>query len=313
MSKVPRTLSRVTYKEDLKTVESQQYDLETLQAATNNFSIDNKIGGGAFGLVYKGNLLDGQEIAVKRLSHDSSQGEKEFRAEIELLTKLQHRNLVRLLGFCLKNGEALLVYELVTNKSLDYFLFDAEMNPKIADFGLARISGHKQTHVHTSKVAGTEGYISPEYRYHGKFSTKSDVYAFGALVLEIIGGRSIGSQSGDLPENLMGTAWRCWTDGKPLELMDPMLKDSCSSEEVLKCIHLGLLCLHDNVDKRPDMSTIVHKLNSNPEAVTLAMPQPGFFYNCVSDQSNTSLTTQSVISSTCDIDSKVWPPFKNCR
>ncbi|GAB4830982.1 hypothetical protein Ancab_040218 [Ancistrocladus abbreviatus] len=168
--------------------ETLQYDFSTLEAATNNFSNDNKIGEGGFGAVYKGTLPDGQEVAVKRLSANSCQGAEQFKNEVELLAKLQHKNLVRLLGFCLVAIEKLLVYEFIPNKSLDFFLFDPEkqgqldwsrrykiivgiargmlylhedsrfkiihrdlkasnvlldedMNPKISDFGMARIFG----------------------------------------------------------------------------------------------------------------------------------------------------------------------------
>ncbi|KAM7461126.1 hypothetical protein LguiA_029247 [Lonicera macranthoides] len=104
--------------------QSLQFDFGTIQAATNNFSDENKIGEGGFGMVYKGTLTDGQEIAVKRLSKSSGQGAKEFKNEVVLVAKLQHRNLVRLLGFCLEGEEKILIYEYVSNKSLDYFLFD---------------------------------------------------------------------------------------------------------------------------------------------------------------------------------------------
>ncbi|GAB4826744.1 hypothetical protein Ancab_040005 [Ancistrocladus abbreviatus] len=113
-----------TANEDFITVASLQYDLGTLQAATNNFSNDNKIGEGGFGVVYKGTLTGGQEIAVKRLSASSVQGVEQFKNEVVLVAKLQHRNLVKLLGFCLAGEENLLMYEFVPNKSLDYFLFD---------------------------------------------------------------------------------------------------------------------------------------------------------------------------------------------
>ncbi|KAK9716436.1 hypothetical protein RND81_06G233200 [Saponaria officinalis] len=349
--------STKTNKGDFATADSLQYDLATIQAATNNFSDDNKLGRGGFGFVYKGTLSDGQEIAVKRLSHGSGQGDKEFKTEIELLAKLQHKNVVRLLGYCLMEDEALLVYELLPNKSLDYFLFDnkkreelnwalrfeiikgiakgllylhedsplrtvhrdmksgnvlldANMNPKIADFGLARICSVDQTHIDATRVVGTRGYMSPEYLLHGQFSVKSDVYAFGVLLLEIISGRRIG-QSSELSENLMSFAWRCWADEKPLALMDPLLlkDDSCSSDEVIKCIHLGLLCVQDDLTKRSNMSTIVHKLNSNPEIATLLMPQhPGFLYNSTSDQSMTTLTTQTITGS-----SSAWSNVKNSR
>ncbi|XP_058197644.1 cysteine-rich receptor-like protein kinase 10 isoform X8 [Rhododendron vialii] len=110
--------------DDISTVQSMQYDLSTVQAATNNFSDNNKIGEGGFGPVYKGFLPDGQEVAVKRLSRTSGQGATEFKNEMVLVAKLQHRNLVRLLGFCLEGKEKILIYEFVPNKSLDYFLFD---------------------------------------------------------------------------------------------------------------------------------------------------------------------------------------------
>lgn len=124
-AKKRRTKTRVVSEtgDDFTTVESLQYDLTTLQSATNNFSIENKLGDGGFGSVYKGTLSNGQKIAVKRLSLNSSQGLQEFKTEVLLVAKLQHRNLVRLLGFCFDGQEKLLVYEYVPNKSLDNFLF----------------------------------------------------------------------------------------------------------------------------------------------------------------------------------------------
>ncbi|KAI8525192.1 hypothetical protein RHMOL_Rhmol13G0210000 [Rhododendron molle] len=109
--------------DDILKVDSLQFDLGTIEAATKNFSNDNKIGEGGFGLVYKGLLPDGQEVAVKRLSRTSGQGAQEFQNEMALVAKLQHRNLVRLLGFCLGGEEKILIYEFVPNKSLDYLLF----------------------------------------------------------------------------------------------------------------------------------------------------------------------------------------------
>ncbi|KAM1890743.1 hypothetical protein ACFX14_034095 [Malus domestica] len=186
-----------------KTVESLQFRLETIETATNKFSDDNKLGEGGFGAVFKGTLGNGHEIAVKRLSKSSTQGVQEFQNEVVLVAKLQHRNLVRLLGFCLEGEETLLVYEYVPNKSLDKFLFepkkreqldwsrrcmiiggiargilylhedsrlrvihrdlkasnillDGEMNPKISDFGMAKMFGvDGQTQGNTERVVGT--------------------------------------------------------------------------------------------------------------------------------------------------------------
>lgn len=108
---------------EISTAESLQYHFNTIRDATTNFSTDNRIGEGGFGVVYKGKLPDGQEIAVKRLSGSSGQGVEEFKNEILLIAQLQHRNLVRLLGYCFEGEEKILVYEFVPNKSLDYFLF----------------------------------------------------------------------------------------------------------------------------------------------------------------------------------------------
>ncbi|KAL7213352.1 hypothetical protein ACSBR2_015966 [Camellia fascicularis] len=116
---------------EILAVQSLQFDLATIQVATNNFSDDNKIGEGGFGSVYKGILSNGQEIAVKRLSRNSGQGAEEFKNEVVLVAKLQHRNLVRLLEFCLEGEEKILIYEFVLNKSLDYFLFDPQEQEKL--------------------------------------------------------------------------------------------------------------------------------------------------------------------------------------
>ncbi|KAK9706469.1 hypothetical protein RND81_07G127300, partial [Saponaria officinalis] len=306
------------------TVESLQFELVTLQNATNYFSHQNKLGEGGFGAVYKGTLQSGLEIAVKRLSRDSGQAVQEFKNEVLLVAKLQHRNLARLLGFCLDGHEKLLVYEYVANKSLDGFLFDdskrrllswevrykiivgvargmlylhqdsrpriinrdlkvsnilldSDMNPKIADFGMARMFGVDQSHGNTMRLVGTYGYKSPEYAMHGQFSVKSDVYSYGVLVLEIISGKrnSTFYQSG-YAEDLISYAWKKWKDGATFDIVDPAIRQPCSASEVTRCIQLGLLCVQQSANKRPTMATVVHKLVVSSSV--LPMPQqPAFF------------------------------------
>ncbi|KAH0857540.1 LOW QUALITY PROTEIN: hypothetical protein HID58_085801 [Brassica napus] len=107
------------------------FEMHTIRTATNNFSSSNKLGQGGFGPVYKGKLVGGQEIAVKRLSSSSGQETEEFMNEITLISKLQHRNLVRLLGCCIKGEEKLLIYGFLENKSLDVFLFDSSLKFEI--------------------------------------------------------------------------------------------------------------------------------------------------------------------------------------
>ncbi|CAF2238466.1 unnamed protein product [Brassica napus] len=341
---------------DISTTNSSQYDFKTIEVATNNFSSSNKLGEGGFGEVYKGTLSTGTEVAVKRLSKMSGQGTREFRNEAVLVSKLQHRNLVRLLGFCLEGEEKILIYEFVPNKSLDYFLFDpekqgqldwsqrykiiggiargilylhqdsqltiihrdlktsnilldADMNPKISDFGLSTIFGIDQTQGNTNRIAGTYAYMSPEYALQGQFSMKSDVYSFGVLVLEIISGKK-NSNVYQMDEtstagNLVNNAWRLWRNGSPLELLDPSIGRNNQSNEVTRCIHIALLCVQDNPEDRPMLSTIILMLTSN--TISLPVPQlPSFFprsrpeFEQVSMSESSQSTVKSVSDSICD-------------
>ncbi|XP_071905787.1 cysteine-rich receptor-like protein kinase 25 [Coffea arabica] len=304
--------------------ESLQYSLTEIQIATNNFSMDNKIGEGGFGRVYKGVLGNGQEVAVKRLSRSSVQGAEEFKNEIVVVAKLQHRNLVRLLGFCLEGEEKILIYEFVANKSLDYFLFDPEnkrslnwsrryniiggiakgllylhedsrlrivhrdlkvsnilldgnMSPKIADFGMAKICGVDQYEGNTNRIAGTVGYMAPEYTRWGQFSLKSDVFSFGVVILEIVTGKKSSDfhQSRD-SEDLLSYAWNHWRLGQTLALLDSSIGDSYARNEVIQCIQVGLLCVEEDASKRPTMASVVCMLN--PASVSLPTPhRPAVF------------------------------------
>ncbi|KAK2644258.1 hypothetical protein Ddye_019453 [Dipteronia dyeriana] len=299
------------------------FDFEKLATATNNFHLTNKLGQGGFGPVYKGELQDGRNIAVKRLSKASGQGLEEFKNEVVVISKLQHRNLVRLLGCCIDREEKMLIYEYMPNKSLDAFLFDPlkqqlldwkkrfniiegisrgllylhrdsrlriihrdlkpsnilldkELNPKISDFGMARIFGGSEDQANTIRVVGTFGYMSPEYIMEGRFSEKSDVFSFGVLLLEIVNGRrNTGFYHDDESLSLLGYAWKLWNENNTVALLDPVISNPCFLSEISRCIHVGLLCVQEFVKDRPTMSTVISMLNS--EIVDLPTPkQPAF-------------------------------------
>ncbi|XP_034895763.2 G-type lectin S-receptor-like serine/threonine-protein kinase At4g27290 [Populus alba] len=312
-------LQRRSNNKDLKEeLELPFFNMDELACATNNFSVSNKLGEGDFGPVYKGTLTDGREIAVKRLSKNSRQGLDEFKNEVKHIVKLQHRNLVRLLGCCIEGDENILVYELLPNKSLDFYIFDEtrsllldwskryniingiargllylhqdsrlriihrdlktsnilldhEMNPKISDFGLARSFGENETEANTNKVAGTYGYISPEYANYGLYSLKSDVFSY----------KSRGFRHPDHHLNLIehhGFAYQAWIlfkQGRPLELAAGSKVETPYLSEVLRSIHVGLLCVQENPEDRPNMLYVVLMLGNEDE---LPHPkQPGFF------------------------------------
>ncbi|KAL5063206.1 hypothetical protein RYX36_024943 [Vicia faba] len=155
-------------------------------------------------------------------------------------------------------------------------LLDNDMNPKISDFGLARAFGGDHDEANTVRVVGTHGYMPPEYAVYGSFSVKSDVFSFGVIVLEIISGRK--SREFFNPEhnlNLIGHAWRLWSEDKQLEMIDESLKDSVVMDEALKCIQIGLLCVQDRADDRPEMSSVVLMLNG--ERALPSPRKPGFY------------------------------------
>ncbi|CAN4095283.1 unnamed protein product [Withania somnifera] len=270
------------------TAESLQYDFTTIEAATIFFSEENKIGVGGFGDVYKGELVSGQEVAVKRLSRMSSQGIEEFKNEVVLVAKLQHRNLVKLLGFCVQGEEKILIYEFVPNKSLDYFLFD---------FGMARIIGVDQTEGSTKIIVGTYGYMSPEYAMYGQFSVKSDVFSFGVLLLEIISGkRNRSFYQEDKFDDLIIHAWNVWKDGRAMELVDPtLISDSNSMSKIMRCVHIGLLCVQNDLNKRPTTALISHILST--DSIILPEPdRPASFKDYTRTGNMDQLTSNSISS-----------------
>ncbi|KAJ7948570.1 Receptor-like kinase [Quillaja saponaria] len=311
-------LERVTKRE----VKLPLFSFTSVCSATDNFSASNKLGEGGFGPVYRGKLLTGDEVAVKRLSRRSGQGWEELKNEALLIAKLQHNNLVRLLGCCIEGDEKILIYEFMPNKSLDFFIFDStkrrtldwgtrvqiidgiaqgllylhqysrlriihrdlkasnilldiNMNPKISDFGMARIFGGNELQANTNRIVGTYGYMSPEYALEGLFSIKSDVFSFGVLLLEIVSGKKNTGfyQTGSL--NLVGYAWDFWTSGRGMDLMDPVLEEDSSKHKVIRYVNIGLLCVQESAADRPTMSDILTMLGN--DSTVLPYPkQPAF-------------------------------------
>uniref|UniRef100_F6GSL9 Cysteine-rich receptor-like protein kinase 1 n=1 Tax=Vitis vinifera TaxID=29760 RepID=F6GSL9_VITVI len=312
------------------------FKYETLERATNFFDSSRKLGQGGAGSVFKGTLPDGRTVAVKRLFFNTRQWVDEFFNEVNLISRIQHKNLVGLLGCSIEGPESLLVYEYVPNKSVDQILFgknptsckdgtqglswqqrfeiivgtaeglaylhggsevkiihrdikgsnillDENLNPKIADFGLARCVAPDKSHVSTG-IAGTLGYMAPEYLVRGQLSEKADVYAYGVLILEIVCGRKncIFVQGSD---SVLQTVWKHYKSNSVVRSVDPSLKGDFPLNEARNVVQIGLLCTQASFALRPSMSQVVQMLTDQNSVIPEPM-QPPFLNASVLDPSN---------------------------
>ncbi|XP_035839781.1 putative serine/threonine-protein kinase isoform X1 [Helianthus annuus] len=344
--------SRVQKKETSSHRELEGYSLDNirnfsykeLQLATHNFDRSTKIGRGGFGVVYKGILKDGTQVAVKTLCAESKQGVREFLAEINTISNVRHRNLVELIGCCVEGTHRILVYEFVENNSLDHailgkksnaielnwekrskicigtarglaylheelkphivhrdikasnILLDKNFAPKIGDFGLAKLFPDSITHIST-KLAGTTGYLAPEYVLGGQLTLKADVYSFGVLVLETISGKSSSLSSwGTTQKVLLEWAWELYQEGKLLELVDHDLK-TYPKDDVTKYIKVAFFCTQATANRRPSMSQVVEMLSRNVKLNEKELTPPGFYQDSNENKKASDASTSHQISS----------------
>ncbi|XP_066166893.1 probable LRR receptor-like serine/threonine-protein kinase At1g56140 [Oryza sativa Japonica Group] len=313
-----------------------------LRLATDNFSSQNILGEGGYGMLYKGKLSDGRVIAVKQLSQSSHQGKSQFVAEVTTISAMQHRNLVKLHGFCIDSNTPLLVYEYLQNGSLDTALFghsrlnldwgtrfniilgiasgltylheessvrivhrdikasnillETDLTPKISDFGLAKLYDEKQTHVST-RIAGTLGYLAPEYAMRGRLTEKVDVFAFGVVVLEIVAGRS--NTNNSLEESkiyLFEWLWDLYEKEQVLGIVDPSLKDF-NNNEAFRVIRVALLCTQGSPHQRPPMSKALAMLTGEVELSEVVV-KPSYITEWQLRDVNRSYATSSYSGST---------------
>ncbi|KAL1355355.1 hypothetical protein AAHE18_05G108000 [Arachis hypogaea] len=306
---------------------SLNFKYTSLERATGSFDETNKLGQGGFGTVYKGVLPDGREIAIKRLYFNNKHRAGDFYNEVNIISSVEHKNLVRLLGCSCSGPESLLVYEYLPNRSLDRFIFDknkgrelnwekryeiivgtaeglaylhensktkiihrdikasnilldAKLRAKIADFGLARSFQEDKSHISTA-IAGTLGYMAPEYIAHGQLTEKADVYSFGVLLLEIVTGRQNNrSKAAEYSDSLITVAWKHFQSGTAEQLFDPNLQlhedynNSSVKNEILRVVQIGLLCTQENHLLRPTMSKVLQMLTKKEEQLVAPSNPP---------------------------------------
>lgn len=316
--KLPKELEDLFKKHATK---GKLFDYQELLTATSNFKADNMIGKGGSSEVYRGILQDGKELAVKILK-PSGDASKQFVSEIEMLTSLDHKNIISLLGFCFEKNCPLLVYNLLSRGSLEdnlhgnqrsgnwlgwkerykvalgvaealahlhtavaepvihrdvkssNILLSDDFNPKLSDFGLAMLASSSTYHIDNPHVAGTFGYLAPEYVMHGKVNDKIDVYAYGVVLLELLSGRKPidrGHKNG--LENLVIWAKTILEGGKSNDLLDPTLVDSHDHDLLEQMVLSASLCIRRTPILRPEMSQVVKLLQGDPKSVEWAREQ----------------------------------------
>ncbi|CAL1412518.1 unnamed protein product [Linum trigynum] len=290
------------------------FQASELEKATDGFSQRNFLGKGAFGIVYKGVLADGRLIAVKEMHDPDSLRDEEFSNEVEIISKIRHRNLLALRGCCVasdavRGRRRFLVYDYMSNGSLgdhlandrsrnqlswphrkrilldvakglaylhhgikpaiyhrdikaNNILLDNEMKAKVADFGLAKQSLEGQSHV-TTRVAGTHGYLAPEYALYGQLTEKSDVYSFGVVILEVISGRKVIDSSSSSFLLITDWAWMLLKSGKVEEIYDEAIREEGAKDVMERFVLVGMLCAHVMVGFRPTIADALKMLEGD--------------------------------------------------
>lgn len=287
---------------------ARSFTIAELDRATEQFAPENIIGEGGFGRVFCGVLDDGTKVAVKVLTRDHHEGDKEFVSEVEMLSRLHHRNLVKLIGICTEDHSRCLVYELIPNGSVESHLHDKDtcaldwetrmkialgsarglaylhedssprvihrdfkagnillekdFNPKVSDFGLAKVAPDGGSRHLSTRVMGTFGYVAPEYAMTGHLLVKSDVYSYGVVLLELLTGRKpVDMSQPPGQENLVTWARPLLTSEEGLQvLVDPALKDTISFDSLAKVAAIASMCVHPEVSNRPFMGEVVQAL-----------------------------------------------------
>jgi hypothetical protein len=295
-----------------------------LVSATNKFSESDKVGQGGFGGVYKGYLKDlNSYVAIKRMSKESKQGILEYMTEVKVISQLRHRNLVQLLGWCHRKNDFLLIYEFMSNGSLDSHLYgkrsiltwtarynialglasallylqeeweqcvlhrdikssnimlDSCFNAKLGDFGLARLVDHAKGS-QTTLIAGTRGYIAPEYFTSGKATKESDIYSFGVVLLEIVTGRkAIEREEKEDQISVVEWVWDLYGFGKFLQAADPKLCGAFDEQQLEHLVIVGLWCVHPDYTFRPSIRQVIQvlKFESPLPILPEKMPVPTY-------------------------------------
>ncbi|XP_019432268.1 PREDICTED: probable LRR receptor-like serine/threonine-protein kinase At1g07650 isoform X2 [Lupinus angustifolius] len=262
------------------------FTYKELKSATDNFHASGKVGEGGFGSVYKGRLRDGTLVAVKVLSveQESMRGESEFVAELATLSNIKHQNLVGLRGCCVEGTQRYLVYDYMENNSLhNTFLGSEEGRIRFSwlsrkhvsiDFGLAKLLRDEVSYIST-RVAGTLGYLAPEYASTGQVTRKSDVYSFGVLLLQIVSGLTVVNAYQESERFIVEKAWAAYEANDLIRMVDPVLNMNYSMDEALKFLKVGLLCVQEKANLRPTMSEVVEKLTNNFDMQDVHITKPG--------------------------------------
>ncbi|CAM6012821.1 unnamed protein product [Sphagnum balticum] len=308
----------------------RRFSYKELSTATKSFSPNKMLGRGGFGCVYKGVLRDtGALVAVKKIAEDSQQGGREFFAEVSIISRVRHRNLVQLQGWCCERSHLMLVYDYMPNKSLDKILYhvpqtsntieltwdlryniligvssaltylheeweqcvvhrdvkasnvmlDEELNPRLGDFGLARLIARTKN-AQTTIVAGTLGYMAPELSTTGKATTKTDVFSYGALALEVAcGRRPVDFSVSDAEPILLDWVWMCYENGELFKVVDVTLGTKFNEEQMNTVLLLGLLCSHPDPNARPTMGYVRQVLTGNINLPPIPLHKPIALYS----------------------------------